>query len=150
MGRKARLRMLRNRQTLPKKQNRQVDPSSEQRKKSLVFMMHGYKFLAEWVIGRTQEADNIRDIYKRRLANIQDTDLVMPYEIVGHGDGLAFIHDDLKSVEICFNPTNPNDTALENFYHSPSFSDAILEIAGKLIMSGRLLSDLPMMIKLPK
>ena len=150
MGRKARLRMLRNRQTLPKKQNRQIEPSSDQRQNSLVFMMHGYKFLAEWIIGSSKEADEIREIYKAKLENIQDTDLVMTYEIVGHGDGLAFIHDDLKSVEICFNPTNPNDTALENFYHSPSFSDAILEIAGKLIMSGRLVSDLPMMISLPK
>jgi hypothetical protein len=150
MGRKARLRMLRKRQTLPKKQNRQIEPSPDQQKKPLAFMMHGYKFLAEWIIGSSKEADEIRKIYKARLENIQDTDLVMPYEIVGYGQGLAFIHDDLKSIETCLDPNNPNDTALENFYHSQSFSDAILEIAEKLIMNGRLVSDLPMMISLPK
>jgi hypothetical protein len=144
MGRNARLRMTRDRHTLLEKRKGSLTAFNSNRwENPLILPKHGYTFVAEWLLGDCELARDLRKTAKARLSRIQDSDLVMPFEIVGKGQGVAFIQQNLISVDSWFDPVNRTDSTLKAFYNSQKFSDAIADMAGKLLINGKFITDTP-------
>jgi hypothetical protein len=145
MGRKTKTRIRQNRYGgLQKRRQNQTKINSEFWDKPLIVPKDGYIFLAEWLLGDCEFATDLRKQFKVRLTHIEDSDFVMPFEIVGKGKGVSFIQHNLLTIDSFFDPIDLTDRNLKNYYNSQKFSAVITEIASQLLINGKLVSNSPL------